>query len=740
MKKYLFTFLIFISLLGYSQEKNQMKDLKVGLVLSGGGAKGLAHIGVLKVLEEAGIRIDYIGGTSAGAMVGALYASGYNSKELDSILRSYDYMDLIQNPNSRELYSFYQKENSEKYTLSLPIKNGSIGLPVSLSKGQKMLNELSILTKHVHEITDFKKLPIPFYCITTNIETGEQVVLEDGFLPQAIRASGAFPSVFAPVLIDGKYLMDGGIVNNFSIDVMHEKDIDLIIGVDVQGKLEKKDDLDSVIDIVVQIVGFQMYKGKVKEKETTDIYIKPNIDGVSVSSFDKMDEIIISGEKAARSKIKYLVSIAAQQIKKPLVIRKKIKQYKNKFLKIKKIHIKGNKHYTRDYILSELHLNKNKKDSISYQEFNKNINRLATTHNFESIDYRIKPSKDGSIIELDLKENEVYKFFQISGHYDQFYKSGVLLNYTEKHFLTNNDIVSTDIVLGDNIRYNLNYLVDNGFHWRFGINHRYNSFKNLIYIPDDNAPNALINSTPVKYNDFTTKLYFQTNYKEKFTISGGLEHKYLNISTEVLNNNQNRKYYFDKNNYYNIFGELSLDTRDSKDFTKKGWYFKAKYNTYLYSSDTENDFDPFSQIHLTLENSTTYFDKLTTQVAVETGVTIGSANQSFMYSLGGYNKNFINNFTPFYGYDVADINNFAFMKISFNLQYEIYKKNYLSFTANVADISNELLFDGSLFNEFKTGYAFGYGMDSILGPIEFKYAGTLDNDKDYWLLNVGFWF
>ncbi|MEE9350148.1 MAG: patatin-like phospholipase family protein [Flavobacteriaceae bacterium] len=725
-------------LLGFSQEttevKKRRKDLKVGLVLSGGGAKGLAHIGAIRVLEEAGIRVDYVGGTSAGAMVGALYASGYNANELDSILRSYDYLELIQNTNSRELYSFYQKENSERYALSLPIKNRSIGLPLALSYGQNMLNEMSKLTKHVHDIKDFKKLPIPFYCVVTDIVNGEEVVLEDGFLPQAIRASGAFPSVFEPVIIDGRHFVDGGITNVFPVDVMEQKDVDIIIGVDVQGELDDIDALDSAIKVVSQIVSFKMYENQQDKRDKTDIYIRPNLEGLDIASFDKIDQLISVGEKAARIEMDYLVAIAAQQIKKPLKIRDKLIQNNNKYLKIKKIHITGNKHYTRNYILSKMKMNRNKKDSISYEEFNKSINTLASTQNFKSIDYTIKPTEDGSIVQFNLIENDISKFVQLGVHYDDLYKTGVLLNFTAKHLLTNNDIVSTDFVLGDNLRYNLNYLLDNGFHWRFGISHRYNSFRRNLFIEPEvnNTQFSFTNSVPVKYNDFSSQLYFQTKFKERFAFNGGLEHKFLNISTVILNNNRNEKFYFDDNDYYGGFAQIVLDTRDSKNFTKKGWYFNAKYNTYVGSSRPQEDFTPFSQLKVNLQYTKTFFEKLTNQFNADSGFTIGSANSSFDYSLGGYNENFINNLVPFYGYDVADLSDTSFLKIANTLQYEVFKKHYLSLTANAAIFENSL--------DLKSGAAIGYGTNTLVGPIEIKYALTPDNDKHYWYFNIGYWF
>jgi len=245
MKKYLFFILIFNFYCGFSQhEINQNNDVKVGLVLSGGGAKGFAHVGVLKVLEEAGIRIDYIAGTSMGSVIGGLYAVGYNAHELDSILQKHDLSSLLKDDLPRNSYSFYQKNNEGKYTFSLPIENWKIGLP-SVSKGQNVFNLISQLTEHVHGITDFSKLPIPFFCIATNLETGDEVILDKGSLPESIRASGSFPGLLTPVKIDGKSLVDGGIVNNYPVEELKAKGVDYIIGVDVMGQLLEESKLNS---------------------------------------------------------------------------------------------------------------------------------------------------------------------------------------------------------------------------------------------------------------------------------------------------------------------------------------------------------------------------------------------------------------------------------------------------------------------------------------------------------------
>jgi NTE family protein len=217
-----------------SMAQDSIKKPKIGLVLSGGGAKGLAHIGVLKVIDSLGIKIDYIGGTSMGAIVGGLYASGYTAKQLDSIFKTLNIDDLVQDYIPRKSKLLFNKRNDDIYALSLPFKKLKLETPNALSKGFYNYNFLSKLTYHVRNIRDFKKLPIPFFCMATDIETGEEVVLNKGIFPQALVASSSIPSVFYPIEIEGKLLIDGGVTNNYPVEKLKELGAEFIIGVDVQ--------------------------------------------------------------------------------------------------------------------------------------------------------------------------------------------------------------------------------------------------------------------------------------------------------------------------------------------------------------------------------------------------------------------------------------------------------------------------------------------------------------------------
>ncbi|MDO6674054.1 patatin-like phospholipase family protein [Tenacibaculum sp. 1_MG-2023] len=729
MKKLLILLLLPIFMLAQNQPK-------VGLVLSGGGAKGIAHIGILKELEKAGVQIDYIGGTSMGSIVGGLYASGYTADQIEDAVLKTDFIDLLQDKVSRRQKPFFSKEHGEKYAISLPIKKGNLGLPLGLSKGQNVLNFLTELLAPVDEVTDFSKLPIPFYCIGTNIETGKEEVLESGSLPLALRASAAFPSLLNPVDIDGKLLVDGGVVNNFPVDVMKKKDVDIVIGVSVQGELLKREELTSIASLLMQIINFQMYQKSDEQIELLDIYIRPNVIDYSVISFDAKKEILAQGEKVAKTYRVVFDSIAKMQPKKNKI--SKISPKGKRFL-VDRIIIQGNKNYTNNYILGKLQLREG--DSVSYKEISKKINTLTASKNFKRIDYHFEKSFEGKKLELTVKEEKIQSFLRLGLHYDLLYKSAVLLNYNHKKMLFQNDEFSLDVGVGDKIRYNLEYFVDNGLLPSYGFRTRYNVF-NSDFIHDT----GLING---RYRDFSTSLYLQTTFDKKFAIGIGAEHKNINASTQNIST-EGKEDFFDKSNYVNTFAFLKLDTYNKEMFPTKGFYADVGFKWFLWSDrdnrldkliENSGPFHQFSQLGGTLGFATTFYDKLTFQYTSQGGYTLGKKSfEIFDYHLGGYNQNYINNFIPMYGYDTGGLNNQSYLRSEFNFRYEVYKKHYAMFIANYARVEEDIFEDGDLFKNTKSGYAVGYSVETFLGPIELKYTWSPDHSEHYWLFNLGFWF
>ena len=734
---FLFTFSILFAQTGHSEDE----DLKVGLVLSGGGAKGFAHVGALKVLEKAGVRIDYIGGTSMGAIIGALYSSGYRAQEIDSILHSYDFTELMQDNLPRRARSIYEKENIEKYALTLPVKQGSIGLPRALSKGQNVFNELSKLTEHIHAIDDFAELPIPFFCIATNLETGDEIVLEKGFLPEAVKASGAFPTLLDPVEIENRLLIDGGVVNNFPTDIMRKKGVDIVIGIDVQDKLKVKGNLDSAPTIIMQIVNFQMYENEQLKKELADLYIHPDISGYTVVSFDDKTAIIQSGEEEAQKQLKALKEIAAKQHKSGDALVKEVIRFKRNKLSIDKIIIKGNENYTEEYILGKLGIKRG--EPLTYDEFSKGIDQLSATKNFKSIQYKFANSKT---IEFKLEESDVSSFVKIGAHFDDLYKTAALLNVTSKHLLFDNDVISADLILGDNIRYNLDYFIDNGFHWSYGIRSRYNHFDKGIFKNTFEAlqPSEMNTKERTKYNDFTNQIYVQSAISNAFAIRLGAETKYLRIFTESVTNNEEFKNFYDNSTYGNAFAEVKIDTYDKAFLPKKGFFLDVNYKGYLVlinDNGITNNFTPFTQLKGKLGVAISLWDRFTAHYISEAGVTIGeNENRVHNFHLGGNNENFINNFTSFYGYDVGDLSGKGYLKSAMSLRYELFKNNHLSFTANAARAEDDIFNKGRLFENTRLGYAIGYSIESFLGPLEIKYTWTPDTSNNVWFFNMGFWF
>lgn len=716
----------------YSQDS--IKRPKIGLVLSGGGAKGFAHIGVLKVIEKAGIKIDYIGGTSMGAVVGGLYASGYNATQIDSIFENTNFDELLKDYNPRTSKSFYEKRNEEIYAISLPFDNFKLGFPIALSKGLYNYNLLVKLTHNVRHITDFNKLPIPFVCIATDIEKGKPVILNSGFLPKALLASSAFPSLFSPVEIDGKYLIDGGVTDNYPIEEVRKMGADIIIGVDVQDDLKDRESLKEATRILVQIANLQMIESMQQKIKGTDIYIKPDISSFSVISFDQGKEIIAKGEEATEIFFEQLKKLGSQNFK------VQHQKTNNDSLQIERISTPILKNYTRAYIIGKLGFKEPSK--ISYEDLKKGIDKINASQNFSFISYNLDKNGKGENLILDLRESKNKTSLKLGLHYDGLYKSAVLANITHKKSLFKNDVLSVDFGLGDNFRYNLDYYIDNGFYFSFGIKSRFNQFnRNLSTDFNDGQlfSQLGINSINIDYSDFTNQVYLQTIFVQKFLIGAGIEVKHLKIQSNTLTSNNS---VFENSTYGSVFGYLKYDTFDNTFFPKKGWCFQGNLDSYLSSTDYSNQFNRYSIAKGKIAFAKTIFKKTTLKISSEGGFAFGNNSGHFLdFVLGGYGYNKINNFEHFFGYDFLSLSADSYIKGTAEVDYEIFRKNHLKLIANYANIENDLFENGNLFSiPSKSGYAVGYSLESIIGPVEVYYSRSPELPKGFIWASVGFSF
>ena len=284
-------------------EANAKKRPKIALVLGGGGARGAAHCGVLKVLEANKVPIDFIVGTSMGSIVGGLYAAGYSPEEIEKLFNEIDWRDLLSDRPTEDVLSFRNKKDFQKLSnLEMGIKNGKITFPRGIISGQKLDFMLHKLTIHTLDIPSFDQLRVPFRAVATDAVTGAMVVFDHGSLAESIRASMSVPGAFPPVKAGGKLLIDGFLVMNVPVQIAKQWGADIIIAVDVGAGLMKEEQLKSLIDMTNQMINILSQKNvdeSLKLLTDRDLLIKPDLEGIGAGDFVKAPEAVKRGEAAA---------------------------------------------------------------------------------------------------------------------------------------------------------------------------------------------------------------------------------------------------------------------------------------------------------------------------------------------------------------------------------------------------------------------------------------------------------
>ena len=290
---------------------------RICVVLSGGGARGIAHIGVLKVLEDLKIPIDCIAGTSMGAVVGGLYASGMNAREIESTMRSVDWQEAFRDTPPRRDLAFRRKQDDRNFLVRLPLglKHGQILLPKGFIQGQKLQETLRQLTLQFNDRTDFDKLPTAFRAVATDLESGEAVLLDKGDLAIAMRASISAPGVFAPVDYQGRLLVDGGLAENLPINVARAMNADILIVSDVSFPLQARAQLDSALSISNQMLAILVRKDADRQRSSLnpeDVLIEPNLGSTTSTDFTTTLGTIVRGEEAARRAAEKLAALGVR--------------------------------------------------------------------------------------------------------------------------------------------------------------------------------------------------------------------------------------------------------------------------------------------------------------------------------------------------------------------------------------------------------------------------------------------
>jgi len=451
-RKYIPAFLIFVlvylicavrnvSFAASAPEAEKPHRPKIGLVLGGGGAKGAAHIGVLKVIEELKIPVDYIAGTSMGAVVGALYASGLSAEELEHVLMSIDWKDVFSGePDRRDIDYRRKREDYEILTgLSLGIKDGKIVMPRGLVKDQKVNVLFETLMLHTSGITDFDNLPIPYRAVAADLETGEMVILKSGRLADAARASMSVPGAFPPIELDGRLLIDGGIVRNLPVDIAREMGADIIICSDVDKPLTSAKDLNTSISILNQMIGIMM-KNNVREQVRTlgpqDVHINPELGKLDSTDFDKSAEIARIGERAAREKTdslkRYSVSDAEYAAFKVRHHRDRIKEVKIASVKVE---VEGQTNIPPEIVKGRLSIEPG--DTVDIEKLKEEAGLVYGTGDFERVDLSVKRQGEGYELVVKAREkswgpNYLRFGFALESDFKGGSRYNILLDYTRR--------------------------------------------------------------------------------------------------------------------------------------------------------------------------------------------------------------------------------------------------------------------------------------------------------------------
>ncbi len=405
------------------------ESFTIGLALSGGGATGLAHIGVLKVLEEEGIPVDVVAGTSMGAIVGGLYAIGYTPDQLEHVALGTDWRQLFEEPIFRRHLPLEEKKYDGRFLLSFPVAGRTVELPTGLVSGTHTFNLLARLTWSYHDVEDFTTLPRPFACIATDLQNGEQVILDRGFLPDAIRASMSIPSIFDPVWVDGKYLVDGGLVNNMPVQEAYGLGADYVIAINSSSDLKPVEELHTLPDILTQTIAVGMQRSMLMQREKADFYIQPDLEDYATFSFGDIHEIIKAGEDAARAQIDEIRELAdsLKQVRRAFDLPVFPAFEPTNTLKIRNVTFEGLQTIPADHVRTKLQIEDN--STITQEQLNEGLLRLYGMRRFSQVTYRLRWDDDQADIAIRLEE-QTANIIQAGIHHNSTLGPSLLFNAT----------------------------------------------------------------------------------------------------------------------------------------------------------------------------------------------------------------------------------------------------------------------------------------------------------------------
>jgi NTE family protein len=496
--KFFVTLLLCCCLTGYLSAQDNGHRPKIGLTLSGGGAKGLAHIGILKAIDSAGLKIDYITGTSMGAIVGALYASGYSGNDIERLKKDIDFDVLFSNNVPLKTLSMEEKDQYSRFAIELPFINNKIRLTTGVITGQELNMKFSELFFHVYNVHNFNDLKIPFKCMATDLETGDLVVMDTGNIITALRATMAIPSVFSAVTRDNKKLVDGGLVRNFPVKNVKEMGADIVIGSNVTNGLSKIDKIKNPVDVLTQMAFFREAADFKEERPLTNIYIHMPLEDYNTASFGSGPEIFDIGVATGRLYYPIFKKLADSINALGAAKEKNNTTITNNAVYINGYQVKGLKKTSPSFFFHLMNFDDHK--TYTAAQINKSIRRAIGSRYYRIIGYTLEPiSKDSANITFTAEENPS-TYLKAGLYYTRFRGINVNVNLTSRDFIIPNSRSMVSASIGESTQIEAEHFQYLG------------RIKNMAFIAGFRLDNQTINT----FQDFKLEGSYKQNFSQTF--------------------------------------------------------------------------------------------------------------------------------------------------------------------------------------------------------------------------------
>ena len=739
MKKQIFSTLVLsIGILLPFSLHSQEQRKKVGVVLSGGGAKGMAHIKALKVIEEAGIPIDYIAGTSMGAIVGGLYAIGYTPEQLDSMVRKQNWTFLLSDRIKRSAMSLTDRERSEKFIVSIPFTKSPKDAASSggIIKGQNLANLFSDLTMGYHDSINFDKLPIPFACVAANVVNGEQIIFHNGILSTAMRASMAIPGVFTPVRQDSMVLVDGGIVNNYPADVVKAMGADVIIGVDVQNALKKADKLNSAPDILGQIVDITCQSNHEKNVDLTDTYIRVNVDGYSSASFTPaaIDTLMRRGEEAAKAQWNSLLALKKKIGISDNYVPKQHGPYSSlsnvRTIYVTDISFSGVEADDKKWLMKKCNLKEN--SNITTQQIEQALYQLRGSQSYSSASYTLTDTPEGYHLNF-LLQAKYEKRINLGIRFDSEEIASLLINGTadlKTHIPSRLALTGR---LGKRYAARIDYTLEPMQQRNFNFSYMFQYNDINIYEEGERAYN-----TTYKYH--LAEFGFSDVWYKNFRFGLGFRFEYYKYKDFLFKKPEFIGLDVESEHFLSYFAQVHYNTYDKGYFPSKGSDFKAAYSLYTDNMAQYNEQAPFSALSASWASVIPATRRFSIIPSIYGRVLIGKGiPYPLKNAIGGEVYGFyIPQQLPFAGVTNMELMENSIIITSLKFRQRMGSIHYLTLTGNYGLTDShffEILKGKQLF-----GISAGYGMDSVFGPLEISLGYSNQTDKGSCFVNLGYYF